>query len=216
MKLHYVLGMSVMAIGMLASCGGNGDHADENAETTDSVEVKEPVVETFNYTVDTAATVVKWKGYEGIDMEEPEFHAGTVKALNGTVEVTSTDGELAVTNATLTVDMNSIATDEGIAKLEGHLGNEDFFNINEFATTEFTFDKYEEGVVYGKISVVGNEYPVEAPVTLEQTEEGLTVTSEPFRVDFSNLPFFVRDAEAPAEEQHDPKVEFVLDVKAVK
>jgi polyisoprenoid-binding protein YceI len=200
MKIEKILGLGALACLLLVSCGETTEE-----ETTEVVEevVEEVVVIEKNYSADTSATVINYKGYEG-----EEFHSGIVKVTEGTVSTKSENGELAITAGSVTVDLNSITDNDGMVKLEGHLKSADFFNIVEFPTAEFKVTKHEEGQLYGTISLLGQELEVVAPVTVEEGEDMITVSAEEFRLDVTpiNMPFFVEDIKQPVEEQHDRKL----------
>lgn len=187
-------------------------------ELAPNIETVEEKVIIRKLDIDTAQSTITWRGYDQANVEDSEFHEGTVKTLSGEMELTETNGDMAISNAELIVDMNSIQTNEGLAKLENHLKSPDFFDINQFATTEFIYEKYEDGNLYGKIAVVGSELPIVCPVAIDETEEAITITSEPFKVDFTpaNMPFFIEDAKQPVEEQHDPMLEFSIHIVAEK
>jgi hypothetical protein len=89
----------------------------------------------------------------------------------------------------------------------------DFFNVNEFVSTAFTFEKHEEGMLHGSLNVAGTDIAIIAPVSVEKGEDMVTVTVEAFRMDVTtaNLPFFVNELENP---EHDPSLEFNLVVVA--
>lgn len=205
MKRKIVLGMSAMAF-LFAACGGaesTAETTDADSTATETVEVAaEPVVSSYN--VDVAGTVINWNNFNGEEVD----HAGTVNATGGTFEVTTTGDVMEITGASLTVDMASIS--EGSEKLEGHLMSPDFFDVATFATTEFVFDRHEGGMIYGSVSIIGKEVAVEAPATVSTDGDGATVEVGEFKLDFSTLemPFFIEDVKAPAEEQHDPNIGF--------
>lgn len=209
MKKIIILGIAAMPF-FFASCGGS--EADAEGTDTDSTAVTEHVeeVETIvnNYAVDTVASVIKWSNYHGEEVD----HAGTVGVLNGSFEVSTTGEVSTITSASLVVDMNSIQ--EESEKLVSHLKNEDFFDVNSFATTEFTFDRHEGDMIYGTLSVVGKELAVEAPASVTTDGDNASVSVGDFKLDFTSLemPFFIEDVKAPAEEQHDPNIGFSAEI----
>lgn len=201
MKKIMIIGISAIPF-FFASCGGG-----ESAEGTDTDSILvEEAVETIvtNYTIDTATTVINWMAYEG----EEIAHAGTVKALSGTAEITTTGEESQVTAASLKVDMNSIS--EESEKLVGHLKSPDFFDVNAYASTDFNFDRHEAGIIYGSISVIGKTLPVEAPATITEENGTLNLAIGEFKIDFSSIemPFFVAETDKPAEEKHSANMGF--------
>lgn len=185
-----------------------------NTDTPPNIETIEEEIIITKFDVDTALTTITWIGYEEINVDTPHFHTGNVKALDGSFEITETNGEKSISDANLTIDMNSIKESNGIEKLENHLISADFFDVNQFATTTFIYDKFENGKLFGKINVVGTELPLIADVEFEDTETGLIVKTKPFKIDFkpANIPFFVEDAKQPESDQHDPVLEFELTV----
>lgn len=204
-KIFFGLGMSAF---LLASCGGSGEETTDSAEAVDSTEIVEDVIEPVTYTIDTTTTEIHWTSYDKGAVD----HTGTVKALSGTVTV---EGDV-ITTASMEINMNTIKTDEGSQKLENHLSSEDFFNVANFLSSSFTMDRHEEGVVYGTVKVIGLDLAVEAPVDVVSDENGSTVTTQEFKLNMSQLPFYVEDVNAPEEEQHDPMIGITAVVKAVK
>lgn len=205
MKKVTVLGMAAMAF-FFVSCGGGASTDGTNENDSTQVEVIETIVNT--YVIDTENTLITWTSFDGTEID----HQGTVKTLSGMAEVTSTGDVHTITGANLIVDMNSIS--EESEKLVGHLKNEDFFDVNKFATTEFKFNRHEDGVIYGTLMLIGKELPIEAPATVVVDGDVVTVTVGDFKVDFSTveMPYYIKDAKAPIEEQHDPKIGFSASV----
>lgn len=122
---------------LFASC--NGAEGDK-AETSEQKEVAAQTGAT--YTVDAAASSLKWKAYHKGGLN-PRF--GTLKG-DGTVAVENG----AITGGTYTVDMNSLTTDPAAVgeaetkesgkkstDLDGHLKNQDFFEVTKYPTAKF-------------------------------------------------------------------------------
>ncbi|MEX1001060.1 MAG: YceI family protein [Crocinitomicaceae bacterium] len=204
MKRKLFLGASIVTLLLgTVSCGGS-EETTEDTDVTDSTAI-EDVVEATTYEVDTAASVINW--YNVSDGEKG--HYGYVKLLDGSY---TAEGEK-VTAASLTVNMNTITvTDEmGGDKLQGHLMSPDFFDVNQYASASFNFDRHEDGVIYGTVNVAGVELPVEAPVTVK---EG-SVEADDFKVNMVDLPFFQQErSEAPEKEWHDPLIGFTATIVA--
>lgn len=180
------------------SCGGGEEETtEENHESTE--ETVEEVVEAVNYTVDTESSVINWSAYEGGEVG----HTGTVKLLDGSY----TDEGGVITSATLNIDMNTITADA--EKLQGHLMAADFFDVNQYASASFAFDRHEEGVIYGTVNAAGLEFAAEAPATV--SEGSVEISS--FKIDMGQLGFFVTEREeAPEEEWHDTNIEFTASI----
>lgn len=201
MKKIMILGLCAAPF-FFASCGGAESDA-EGTENDSTVVVIDTVV--TSYTVDTATTVINWMTYDG----EEIAHQGTVAALSGSFEITVIGEEASITGGDLVVNMNSIA--EGDEKLEGHLKTPDFFDVMQFPTTSFAFDRHENGMIYGTATIIGKEVAIEAPVELTVAEGTAVVTVGEFTVDFAALEmmFFEREkTEAKPEEMHSTSIGF--------
>lgn len=199
MKKNIFYGVSAAAL-MFAfvSCGGDEETTDE---TTDSTETTEDVIETMEYTVDTEASIINWYNMEG----EEKGHSGTVNILEGTF---TTEADL-ITNASLTMDMNTLTADSD--KLAGHLVSPAFFDVNQYASATFTFGGHVDGIVSGTLSCAGQEFAIEAPATVT---EG-TVEIADFNIDMSVFPYFQEEKEkAPEEEWHDTNIGFTATIVA--
>jgi len=189
---------------LFAACGGSEAETEVTDADSTVVETEEVEVTVTNYSVDTASSIVNWMAFNAGEID----HQGTVKALDGSFEITKTGEDMEVTAASLNIDLNSI--NEESEKLVGHLMSADFFDVNQFATASFSFDRHEDGMVYGTATIIDKELPVEAPVTISASEEEVTIEVGEFKLDFSALemPFYVEDVKAPEEEQHDPNIGF--------
>jgi polyisoprenoid-binding protein YceI len=204
MKKLVILGLAAMPL-FLVSCGGG--EAEAEAPATDST-VVETVVS--NYTVDSATTVINWNNFNA----DTVSHMGTAKVLSGSIDISATGDSVVLTGGSLEVNMNSITG--GDEMLDGHLKAVDFFDVNQFATSTFTFEKYEGGMVYGKVTIIGKDVPVEAPITITQTEQACTIEVGSFTIDFAQLmmPFFEKEkVKAPKEGPHDTKIAFTATIQ---
>lgn len=201
MKRIIILGLCAVPF-LVASCGGAENDGDEtNVDST--VVVIDTVV--TSYTVDTATTVINWMSYDGEEIS----HQGTVAALSGAFEVTVIGEEAMVTGGDLVVNMSSIS--EGDEKLEGHLSSPDFFDVMQFPTTSFAFDRYENGMIYGTATIIGKEVAIEAPAELTVAEGEAVVAVGEFTVDFAALEmmfFETEKATAKPEELHSTLIGF--------
>ena len=207
MKKVMLLGFAGVAM-LVASCGG-GDATEGNGTDTTKKDTT-PVVTTTTYAVDTTATVINWKAYGKLDhADSAGNHWGTVKALSGTVTATDSAGTWALATGDVAVDMNSVKEAQGATDLEGHLKAADFFDVNQFASSNFTFSGYADGNVTGTLTVIGKELPVMVPAEVTITPENVTVNFSTFTIDFFALgmPYYVEDAKQKPAKQHDPKVE---------
>lgn len=169
---------------------------EENEVEATDAEVVEPVaVEAVTYTIDTASSVLKWRG-----TKPTGEHIGTISIEDG--ELIAQDGTLE--GGKVVIDMNSIEVldedmeEEDKTSLENHLkgtveGKEtDFFNVQKYptATFEVTGTEEREGKVYlsGNLTLKDVTKNVEFPVNTKLSEDGetLILESEPFTIDRTN------------------------------
>jgi len=142
------------------------------------VEAKEVVLNN----VDTEVSVLNWKG-----TKPGGAHNGTVALKSGALVVE----EGSLKSGEFVVDMNTItnvdmAGSDGAGKIEGHLKNADFFDIEVYPTSKFVITSVEEAE--GKLAVTGNltikdvTKSITIPATVT-TENGVTTfTSDKFNV----------------------------------
>lgn len=155
---------------------------------TEAQEVAEASNMAAEYTVDTNASTITWKG------EKPTgSHNGTINIAKGKAFVT--DGQLEA--GSFVIDMTTIVSEdlEGGMKdnLENHLkgtveGKEgDFFNVNKYPTAEFELTGVsEEGgktMVNGNLRIKEKTHAISFPATVTMNGDQLTMTSETFELD---------------------------------
>ncbi|AYF44058.1 YceI-like domain protein [Halobacteriovorax sp. BALOs_7] len=101
-------------------------------------------------TIDTAKSTIYWQGTKVTGR-----HFGTVKIKSGDVKVEK--GQLV--SGTVVVDMNSFtATDlegEWLDKLNGHLKNEDFFNVKKYPTATLKIKEVKGFTVKADMTIMG-------------------------------------------------------------
>ena len=110
---------------------------------------------TDNVRVDTKSSTVKWIG-----SKVASAHEGTINIQKGMLMINH--GTLV--GGQFSIDMNTIKntdieSEEYSAKLEGHLKNEDFFNVENFPTATITIITAVKGV--------GNAYKIVANLTIK-------------------------------------------------
>ena len=168
--------LSTIAAGslLLASCGGNHEHANESeaaAEETASIEA-------VTKTVDPAASTINWVG----KMIGIKAHNGTINLQEGSLTM---EGDK-VTGGSFIIDMSSITplddnyaapgSEQGTREmLVGHLSSGDFFAIEENPTASFEVTgTNEDGSVNGNLTVRGktNAETVTDVVVAEGTVTG--------------------------------------------
>jgi polyisoprenoid-binding protein YceI len=116
---------------------------------------------TDNVRVDAKSSTVKWIG-----SKVASAHEGTINILKGTLNIDH--GTLV--GGQFSIDMNSIKntdieSEEYSAKLEGHLKDEDFFNVEEFPTATITIIKAVKGTennysIIANLTIKGITHPI--------------------------------------------------------
>ncbi len=178
-----ILNVFMIAGIAMATVGCKNDKSSEDAK-----EVATANEEAMEYAVDTTASVIEWEGNKPTGT-----HTGTIQLKNGTFKA----NDSIIESGIFVISMTSInVTDlEGDDKndLESHLkgtveGKEgDFFNVNQFpeATFEVTGVNQVNGqtMLQGNLTMKEETKNIEFPVTINQTEDALELTSEPFTID---------------------------------
>lgn len=185
MKRIFLNAFVIAGLGLaVTGCKNNNKEAD----MTEAKEAATAQAESMKFTVDTASSVIEWKG------EKPTgTHTGTIKVANGSFMA----NDSVVESGTFVIDMKSIeVTDlkgEEKSNLEAHLkgtveGKEgDFFNVTEFpeATFEVTGITEEAGepMLQGNLTIKEETKNISFPVSISNDGENIEITSEEFTID---------------------------------
>ncbi|MBL4642803.1 MAG: YceI family protein [Flavobacteriaceae bacterium] len=170
-----ILSLVVVAT-ILVSCKGKED---KKVVVKEAKKVETVVVEN---NVNVAESVMLWKGFKPTGS-----HNGTVKLSSGAMSVSN-----GVISGEFVIDMSSIADADGSTRLEGHLKNADFFDVEKYPTSKFVITSSE--VKDGKVQVTGNltikdvTKSITIPATIIDVDGVLTFKSETFelnRADFN-------------------------------
>jgi polyisoprenoid-binding protein YceI len=188
MKLMNIALAGTLAAALLSSCGG----------TPEPTAVETPKGLTGTFSIDNANSTVKWVGsmlaVGGVSLYE---HSGTIQISKG--ELVFDDGKLV--GGTVLIDMTTInPTDSAYqdkdgsrpTDLVGHLSSDDFFNVVEFPTAEFSVKQQGETTVDGTLVIRGTSQPESIEnVTIEEIEGGIKATG---RMVFNRQQFNVKFA----------------------
>ena len=183
------LSLAVVSAVALTSCGGNT----ETVNATDAQESATATEGAKSYVADTATSTVNWKGgktYEDINKPE-EGHWGVVKLKEGTV--TANNGVLEagkfVADFTTFESKDLDADPETKAKLDGHLKNPDFLDVEKFPTGSFeiTSVKAIEGGDYnseisGNLDFRGTPKNVTFKANVTVADDAVSIKSEEFGI----------------------------------
>lgn len=175
---------SILAIALIAitavSCKTEKNKVTANEEVKEVKKVENVI---NSYKANVAESTVTWKGNKPTGS-----HNGVVSITTGVFDI-----ENGIVKAgEFVIDMNSIScTDleagKGKEDLEGHLKNEDFFDVTKFPTAKFVVTNSE--IKEGKLSVTGNltlrgtTKSITIPATVTETEGVATFKSDVFSID---------------------------------
>lgn len=161
----------------------------EKAEISEAKEVVEKAVTAgTSYGVDLAASNVMWTGTKLVG----DPHSGTINLSSGSIQ--SSNGQL--TGGEFVIDMNSLTNTDmeagkGKEKLEGHLKNEDFFDVPKFPTAKFAITKVTglEGdadathMVYGNLTIKDVTKEIGFKAKVSQSQGAINVSTPSFTID---------------------------------
>ena len=173
LTLFLFIGLSAS---MMTSC--QNAPKGEKAVTEAAKKIIEPSGVSKAYQVDKGYSKVMWTG-----SKLAGTHTGTLDVSAGTVNVKA--GK--VTSGSFTIDMNSLTvTDlkagEGKEKLEGHLKNEDFFDVAKNPLSRFAITNVNSGKVTGNLTLNGVTKSISFPATIDITDKGVTVSTNDFTI----------------------------------
>ncbi len=141
----------------------------------------------FGQTKKLTSSDVHWWGYK-LAKTEASSHDGTVNVKSGSVVLKGNQ----LVGGTFVLDMKSInATDlqgEHQQKLNGHLKNGDFFEVDKFPTATFNITSVKNGangksVVSGTLTAKGKTIAVSFPATISVNKGAVEFTSDKFSID---------------------------------
>lgn len=175
---------SILAIALIAitavSCKTEKNKVTANEEVKEVKKVENII---NSYKANVAESTVTWKGNKPTGS-----HNGVVSITTGVFDI-----ENGIVKAgEFVIDMNSIScTDleagKGKEDLEGHLKNEDFFDVTKFPTAKFvvTSSETKDGKlnVTGNLTLRGTTKSITIPATVTETEGVATFKSDVFSID---------------------------------
>lgn len=175
-----VFAIAFVAVG-LVSCKSEKK---DKVEAKEAVEVVEVVEEVNAKDVDTATSVLNWKGGKPTG----DSHEGTVALKSGSISTANgklAGGEFVINMAKITcTDIKDAGKN---AYFIGHLSNEDFFEVKKYPTSKFVITSVEEKE--GKLAVTGNltikdtTKSITIPAKLSEANGVVTFKSDKFNVD---------------------------------
>lgn len=143
----------------------------------------------FGQSKKVVSSNVEWIGYK-IAKSAASSHNGTIDVKSGTMQLKKNQ----LVGGTFVLDMNSInATDvsgEMQSKLNGHLKNGDFFEVDKYPTGTFTItaikankDKEYNKTITGNLTLKGKTNAVSFPAKVSVANGVVTLESKQFSFD---------------------------------
>ncbi len=218
MKKKIILGFA--AVAMLASCGGEqaAPAASTTPETSNET-TNEPVTEAptnidatvYSVTKDSSS-VINWTG-----SALAKSHFGTVD-YSGDLKVS--EGKLV--GGEIVIDMTTIDSKdqegEGKEKLDGHLKNADFFNVDSFPTAKLEIKGFDGTNLSGSLTIKDVTKDISFPASVNVSENEVSGTAEftinrtDYGVVYGSGNFF----DLAKDKIISDDIEFKVSIKAVK
>ena len=183
MKKQFFNLLTIVALAVaVVGCKNKADEA--NTSDAEAATVAKSTSQ--KYTANVGESSILWKGFKPTGS-----HEGTIAIESGVF--TTNDGK--IHSGTFLIDMASIAVtdipveEEGNANLTGHLKNADFFDVEKFPSAAFEITGLEEkdgkSMLSGNLNLKGVKNNITFPVTVSESGDMLTLTSEAFTIDRS-------------------------------
>lgn len=174
MKKQVLNIFTVVALGLTVL----GCKNEKEVETTEAKEVVEVAVEE-KYKAIPEESMIIWKANKIVG-----GHSGTINVSNGVVK---TSGKELVAGSFI-FDINTLKNTDiedptSKAKLEKHLKNEDFFEVETYPSASFEITGSKGGNVSGNLMMKGIKKNITVPVKVEMNEDMITITSDVFTID---------------------------------
>jgi len=143
----------------------------------------------FGQSKKVVASDVHWWGYK-VAKSEASSHDGTVKVKSGDMIMKGNN----LVGGNFVLDMTSISstdlTGEYQQKLNGHLKNGDFFEVEKFPTASFKItsvkknsDKIYNSLVTGNLTVKGKTNTITFPAKIAYSKGVVSLVSDKFSFD---------------------------------
>ena len=185
--MSYKLLPLLFAGAFAVACGGGTEGVEVDAK--DATDSAAPIGQAAVFQVQPDASSIEWTGGKLVGGDE---HAGTLAISDGRLAV---EGD-AITAGSFTIDMNSLTVTDldensGKSKLEGHLKNEDFFEVGKYPTAKFEITKVtpvtgENGVTHqltGNLEMKGVTKEVTLPANVTVAGNTITANTPAFEID---------------------------------
>ncbi len=177
--------LPVLLLGMIVACGG--ETKGEKVETSAAKEeVAKSTAAAKNYAVDTKASSIIWTG-----SKPTGTHQGKLSISNGSLAVKNGNIEA----GTFTLDMKSITVTDleagkGKEDLEGHLKNNDFFEVEKYPAGKFVItnvatasgDSNITHNITGNLTIKDTTKSVTLPANVAMVGNKVTAVTPAFKI----------------------------------
>ncbi|MEO1259919.1 MAG: YceI family protein [Bacteroidota bacterium] len=184
-KLFFLL---TLLSGLFIACQNNASNADAAKTTDKTEEAAAPEATAVAYTVNTETSVINWEGYK----PGKYGHNGTIKLSGGTINVK----DLVPQSGSFDIDVTSLeSTDladkpDKKMKLEGHLKDGDFFEVEKYPSGKFEVTSIEPAsggtdanyTVKGNLTLKDVTKGIEIPAMINMADGELKVTTPEFTI----------------------------------
>lgn len=176
MKTRVLNSLAVIAIGLtILGCKGDA----KESVTSAAEAVTNEVAET-KYKAIASESMIHWKANKLVG-----GHEGTIHLEKGIVKSKAN----ALVGGNFIFDISSLkntdmpVTDEGNAKLVGHLLSPDFFDVKKHPNAAFEITKVEGNNVSGNLTIKGIKKNITFPANVSVNGDVLTISSDAFIID---------------------------------
>jgi len=176
MKKRVLNSLFALALG-LTILGCKSDK--KEAETGVAEAVAEVVAET-KYKAVASESMIHWKANKLVG-----GHEGTIHLEKGVIKNKANNlvGGNFIFNIGSLKCTDIPATDEGNAKLVGHLMSADFFDVENHPNAAFEITKVEGNKVSGNLTIKGIKKNISFPANVSINGDDLNISSEAFTID---------------------------------
>ena len=206
--------MTLATAALLISCGSDAVKTTDVPAQDSTAVLANPKVAVTNFSVNTSESVLNWKG-----STVGKSHNGTVDVKNGSIEVSEGNiigGDLIFDMTTITcLDLDSTS---GKGKLESHLKNPDFFNVDTFTTSKIVIKSISENNVTAELTIKEVTKAITFPANIELTDTSVNVNAKVIvnRTDFGVVYGSGNFFELAKDKAISDDIEFEVVVKASK
>lgn len=163
----FIIAIALLAVGCSATTQSGLDKTLDSAKNVMGDEQEQlarpPIPVDATFTLNTESSIMAWHASKIASND----HRGTIKLSSGNLMVVNNE----FTSGGFIVDMTSITDNDGNANLENHLKSADFFDVENYPTSQFMLksvvkNSNTEYTVTGDLTVLDTTKEISFPATL--------------------------------------------------